>query len=59
MNWFVRMCILIVVVCVGLWLVTLLEKRRRQIITIVKKIVYFLMEIAEDIFIIVFVLFTS
>lgn len=59
MNWFVRMCILIVVVCVGLWLATLLEKRRRQIITIVKKIVCFLMEIAEDIFIIVFALFTS
>lgn len=59
MSWFVKMCILIAVVCVGLWLATLLEKRRRQIITIVKKIVCFLMEIAEDIFIIVFVLFTS
>lgn len=59
MNWFVRMCILIVVVCVGLWLATLLEKRRRQIITIVKKIVYFLVEITKDIFIIVFALFTS
>lgn len=59
MNWFIRMCILIVVVCVGLWLATLLEKYSTQIITIVKKIVRFLMEVAEDIFIIVFVLFTS
>lgn len=59
MNWFIRMCILIVVACVGLWLATLLEKYSTQIITIVKKIVRFLMEVAEDIFIIVFVLFTS
>lgn len=59
MNWFVKMCILIAVVCVELWLVTLLEKYSTQIITIVKKIVCFLVEIAEDIFIIIFVLFTS
>lgn len=59
MNWFVRMCILIVVVCVGLWLAILLEKRHRQIIAIAKKIVHFLVEIIEDIFIIVFALFTS
>lgn len=59
MNWFVKMCILIVVVCVGLWLATLLEKHRRQIIAIAKKIVHFLVEIIEDIFIIVFALFTS
>lgn len=59
MNWFVRMCILIVVVYVELWLVALLEKHSTQIITIVKKIVCFLMEVAEDIFIIIFVLFTS
>lgn len=59
MNWFIRMCILIVVVCVGLWLATLLEKYSTQIITIAKKIVCFLVEIVEDIFIIVFVLFTS
>lgn len=59
MNWFIRMCILIVAVCVELWLVTLLEKYSTQIRTIIKKIVCFLMEVAEDIFIIVFVLFTS
>ena len=59
MNWFVRMCILIVVVCFEVWLVALLEKHSTQIITIVKKIVRFVVEVAEDIFIIVFVLFTS
>ena len=59
MNWFVKMCILIAVVCVELWLATLLEKYNTQIITIVKKIACFLAEIAEDIFIIIFVLFTS
>ena len=59
MNWIVRMCILIVVVCVEFWLATLLEKYSTQIITIVKKIVCFLVEIVEDIFIIVFILFTS
>lgn len=59
MNWFVKMCILIVVVCVEIWLVALLEKHSTRIITIVKKIVRFLAEVAEDIFIIVFVLFTS
>lgn len=59
MNWFVKMCILIVVVYVEVWLVALLEKHSTQIITIVKKIVRFLVEVAEDIFIIVFVLFTS
>lgn len=59
MNWFIRMCILIAVVCVEFWLATLLEKYNTQIMAIVKKIVCFLMEVAEDIFIIVFVLFTS
>lgn len=59
MNWFVKMCILIVVGCVELWFVTLLEKYSTQIITIIKKIVCFFVEIAEDIFIIIFVLFTS
>lgn len=59
MNWIVRMCILIVIVCVEFWLATLLEKYNAQIMAIVKKIVYFLMEVAEDIFIIILVLFTS
>jgi hypothetical protein len=59
MNWFIRMCILIVVVCVEFWLATLLEKYNTQIMAIVKKIVCFLMEVAEDILIIVLVLFTS
>lgn len=59
MNWFIRMCILIVVVLMGLEFATLFEKYSTQIITIVKKIVRFLVEIAEDIFIIVFVFLTS
>lgn len=59
MNWIVRMCILIVIVGVEFWLATLLEKYNTQIMAIIKKIVCFLMEVAEDIFIIVFVLFTS
>lgn len=53
MNWFIRMWIFIAIVFVDFGVVTLLEKYSTQIRTIVKKIVRFLAEMAEDALIII------
>lgn len=56
MNWFVRMWILIAIVLVGFGLATLLEKYDTQAMNIVKKILRFFAEMAEEALLIVLVL---
>ena len=53
MSWFVRIWIIIAIVFVGFGLATLLEKYDTQAMNVVKKILRFFAEMAEDAFIIV------
>lgn len=59
MSWFVRMWILVAIVLVGFGLATLLEKYDTQAMGIVKKILRFFAEMAEDALLIVLALLAS